>query len=127
MAVTALLFSALVVVVSLMVLAAVRTAFHRSARATALGVAAVAGWLGVTGVLAASGVLADYSATPPAFVRVMGVCSVLSVLLVLSPLGRRLALGVPLAALIGMQVFRLPVELLLHRLHLDGLAPEQMT
>ncbi|MBK7150530.1 MAG: hypothetical protein IPL19_15275 [Sandaracinaceae bacterium] len=127
MTTTAALFSALVFAVALMLVAAIRAAFASSLRATALGAAAVAAWLGITAMLAASGVLADFRGTPPLFVRFMGGCALLSILLVLSPFGRRLAVGVPLAALVGMQVFRLPVELLLHRLHADGLVPVQMT
>lgn len=124
---TPTLFTALVLTVCLMLVAGIRVAFARSGGATVLGASVVAAWLGVTAVLADAGVLSEFSATPPLFVRIMGACVLVCVVLVLSPLGRRLALGIPLPALIGMQVFRLPVELLLHRLHLDGLAPEQMT
>jgi hypothetical protein len=124
---TAALFCVLVLAVSLMLVVAIHVAFARSGRATALGAFGVVAWLGLTAALAASGVLADFRSMPPLFIRFMAACALLSILVVLSPLGRKLALGVPLAALVGMQVFRLPVELLLHRLHLDGLAPEQMT
>jgi len=35
--------------------------------------------------------------------------------------------SVPIAGLIGFQVFRVPVEMVLHRLYVEGLVPVQMT
>ena len=52
---------------------------------------------------------------------------VLSVGLGVSPVGRRLAAGLPLAVLVGVQGFRLPLELLMHRAYEDGLMPVQMS
>jgi hypothetical protein len=42
-------------------------------------------------------------------------------------LGRRLALKLPIAALVGFHAFRLPLELVLHRWHAEGVLPVQMT
>jgi len=44
-----------------------------------------------------------------------------------SPVGKRLALGLPLAALIGFQAFRLPLELVMHRAVRDGVMPNVMS
>ncbi len=44
-----------------------------------------------------------------------------------SALGRMLALGLPLAVLVGFQGFRVLVELLLHRAYTEGLMPVQMS
>jgi hypothetical protein len=44
-----------------------------------------------------------------------------------SELGRRLAIGLPLAVLVGSQAFRVVVELLLHRAYREGLMPVQMS
>ena len=44
-----------------------------------------------------------------------------------SPLGTRLIRGLPLAALVGYQVFRFPLELLMHRAYVEGIMPEQMS
>ena len=127
MTMTAILFSVLVLAVSVMLVAGIHVAYARSTRATVVGASIVSVWLASTAALASSGALANFSATPPFFMRLMGGCALLCVVLVLSPVGRRIALGVPLTALVGMHVFRLPVELLLHRLYAEGLAPEQMT
>jgi hypothetical protein len=45
----------------------------------------------------------------------------------LSPLGHRVAVGVPLGLLVGFQGFRLPLELVLHAWAEQGVAPPQMT
>jgi hypothetical protein len=45
----------------------------------------------------------------------------------LSPLGTLLARGLPLWALVGFQVFRLPLELLMHQAYLEGVMPVQMS
>ena len=41
--------------------------------------------------------------------------------------GLRLALALPVALVIGLQAFRIGVELLLHRLYIEGLVPRLMT
>jgi len=50
----------------------------------------------------------------------------LAILAVFSPLGKRMA-ALPYAALIGFQVFRLPLEFLLYAFHAQGRLPVQMT
>jgi hypothetical protein len=47
--------------------------------------------------------------------------------IVFSPIGTRLASGVGLGAVVALQGFRVPVELLLHRLYVEGAVPIQMT
>ena len=44
-----------------------------------------------------------------------------------APLGTRLIRGLPLAALVGYQVFRFPLELLMHRAYVEGIMPVQMS
>jgi len=84
------------------------------------------GWLVIPGVLAARGVLDRWQAPPPALVLI-GVLTVATVVLALSPVGGRLAASVPLAGLVGYQFFRVPVEWTLHRLFVEGVVPVQMT
>ena len=73
----------------------------------------VGAWMSATGVLATTGMLSGGSLVPPpAF---------------LALLGGRIADTVPLAASVGVQAFRVPLEVLLHRLHLEQGLPEQMT
>lgn len=88
--------------------------------------AGVGGWLAVTGAAAATGALTPGPTPPPLlvfFVLVQGT----AIALALSPFGARLAAATPLAALVGVQAFRLPLELVLHRWHAEGVVPLQMT
>jgi hypothetical protein len=52
---------------------------------------------------------------------------VVSVGLGMSPVGRRLAIGLPLWLLVASQSFRLPLELLMHEAYEAGLMPVQMS
>jgi hypothetical protein len=87
---------------------------------------ATAAWMAATFAAAASGRL-SFATVPPT----MGAAIVLSLALALriglSRTGARIAAGVPLALLVGMQGFRLPLELLLHRAYAEGLMPVQMS
>ena len=85
-----------------------------------------AAWLLLTGVLARSGLLADFSATPPRIALLLFPAILFAILLGVSKFGTRLSL-MPLAFLIGFQAFRIPVELLIHRAVEEGIAPPQMT
>lgn len=124
---TSILFCALVLGVSAMLALGLTSGLGRTPRAHVLGGGAVIAWLALTYTLADDGVFHDFDAAPPPLMRFMGASVVLAIVLVTSGLGRRLALGVPLFALIGMQVFRLPVELVLHRFYVEGVLPVQMT
>ncbi len=82
-------------------------------------------WLAATYALAANGAL--HFAPPPTMVFLIAASLALAVGLGLSPLGRALATGLPLAVLVGYQGFRIAVELLLHRAWAEGLMPVQMS
>jgi len=92
--------------------------------AALLGLAA---WLGVPAALAQNGVLANWDASPPPALALVGALTVLTIALALSPFGGRVAERFSLAALVGFQFFRVPVEWVLHGLAKAGAAPEQMT
>jgi len=96
---------------------------NRSATRAALATAA---WMAATFAAAATGRL-SFATVPPT----MGVVIVLSLALALrigvSGTGARIATGVPLSLLVGLQGFRLPLELLLHRAYAEGLMPVQMS
>ena len=96
------------------------------ARPVLIAAAGTAAWLGITFALAASGLL-SFSTRPPTALVLVVVTVALAVVLATSRLGRRLASGIPLAALVGVQGFRLPLELLLHRSYEEGLMPVQMS
>jgi hypothetical protein len=86
------------------------------------------GWLVYAGILGYSGVVGDASLRPPgpAFLLVP-VFLFVALFLVRSPAGERVALGIPLSIIVGAQVFRVGVELILHQLWLAGMAPRLIT
>jgi hypothetical protein len=124
-------FVALALLVASAFVAAVRYASlrqspSRARRDTAIAGLAVAGWLALTLGLAASGRL-SFTSRPPTIGVVMLVGLMLVLVVGTSRLGLKLATGIPLAALIGAQAFRFPLELLLHRAYGEGLMPVQMS
>ena len=88
----------------------------------ALGAAA---WLALTGGVSASRVL-EVPMTPPRLMIFFVVSMLVALAVAFSPIGTRL-LALPLSALVGFQVFRLPLELILHRWVEAGTLPPQMT
>jgi hypothetical protein len=89
---------------------------------TALGVTA---WLALTGAASASGVL-EASLLPPPIMVFFFASQLAAAGVAFSRLGTRL-LALPAAALVGFQVFRLPLELVLHHWADTGVLPRQMT
>lgn len=98
---------------------------YRSTKAVVIAAVALAVWLGVMGGLVASGKMTTLpmNGLPFFFGSILLICVDLG----LSPVGARLATGVPLAALVGFQAFRLPLELVLHEWAAQGTIPETMT
>ena len=84
-------------------------------------------WLVVPAVLANQGVLDRYSPLPAPALVLIGVITFSTVVLALSAFGARLAAGIPVAGLVGYQVFRVPLEWVLHQLYSEGVIPVQMT
>jgi hypothetical protein len=89
--------------------------------------AGVLAWLLLTALVAGSGVLRRFDATPPPFLILALAVGVVGFIVSYSPLGARLVRGLPLWALVGFQVFRLPLELLMHRAYVEGVMPVQMS
>lgn len=85
------------------------------------------GWLGITGALGASGWLAMWGAMPPRIMLVFAVMLGLGLWIGLGAWGKRLALGLSTAGLVGAQAFRLPLELLMHQAAAEGVMPPQMS
>ena len=97
------------------------------ARRTALRWAiAVIAWLAFTGLAAHSGRL-RFDTMPPTMILLVVVALILSFRIALSRTGERLALGLPLALLVGFQAFRLPLELAMHGAYEQGIMPVQMS
>lgn len=84
-------------------------------------------WMTATWYAAASGALADFDRRPPGLVLLVIAILTASVAIAFSPVGRLLASGLPLAWLVGLQGFRFPLELLMHRAYTDGVMPGQMS
>jgi hypothetical protein len=97
---------------------------NRAALLTATG---SAGWMAITWQLAASGVLQRWDRTPPPFMVLVIAIVALTLIIGLSPLGTRLSRTVPLWMLVGVQAFRLPLELAMHAMYERGIMPVQMS
>ena len=69
----------------------------------------------------------QFDTFPPPGLRVFLALIVATVVIAFSTIGRTLANGVPMILLVGFQVFRLPVELLIHQAATAGIAPIEMT
>jgi hypothetical protein len=121
--VTAVLFVALVLVMALLAFRALRQAGAGSL--VMIAVALV--HLVIPAVLASSGAIDRYSPMPaPALLMILAV-AIVTLAITLAPVGARVIAAVGLPALIGFQVFRIPVEWLLYRLYQEGVVPVQMT
>jgi hypothetical protein len=115
-----------------LIIAAVIAAFfwavlrvHGRGRVFAITLAVFSVWMAALILLVASGRMTSlpFNGIPVFFGSILVIC----VGTALSPFGARLASGVPLAALVGFQVFRLPLELVLHAWAAQGTIPETMT
>ncbi len=84
-------------------------------------------WCAFVLLVAASGLLTRFQARPPPFLVLLVLSAVGTVFIARSSFGERLARGLPLAALVGFQAFRLPLELLLERAAEDGTMPVEMS
>lgn len=96
-------------------------------KAAAIAASLTAGWLVLTFSLASAGSLARFDLRPPPFAFVFLTVIGGGVALGLSPLGKRLALGLPLAALVGLHAFRLPLEVVMHQAAREGVMPHAMS
>ena len=113
---------ALIVAFSFVWLITARHAVWRTrAVAAAVTVLVVTGWLAWSGLLARFDVL-----PPPMAILIVGVLA-MGLGLGLSRVGAHAARVVPLAALVGFQAFRLPLELVMHRAYTAGIMPEELS
>jgi hypothetical protein len=121
---------ALVLVFSLGVGRAWRRTGQSDAAAARAVIASLAGevsWMALTAAAAQSGVLRQWNRNPPPFVILMVGVLVVAGVIAFSPLGRRLAEGLPLWGLVAFQGFRLPLELAMHGMYERGIMPAQMS
>jgi hypothetical protein len=106
-----------------------RAGVNRSLRGRrfALALAVIAAWMAVTGLAARSGILADFARRPPPMMFVVMGTAIAGLAVGLSRVGAQLASGLSFAALIGIQSFRLPLELVMHRAAREGVMPVHMS
>lgn len=88
---------------------------------------ALAVWMALVGGAAAAGLLARFDRTPPPMALLLPVIFGGSIALVVSPVGRSIAASWPLAFLVGLQMFRLPLELVMHRAAGLGIMPAELS
>jgi hypothetical protein len=104
-----------------------RETHTRTLTYTAWAAGAIALWLVVTWQVAASGILAQFDRRPaPLLILLLTVLTV-STVVAFTRYGTRFAFGLPLWILVIGQVFRLPLELLMHRAAVEGVMPPQMS
>ena len=97
-------------------------------RATAVVFIALPTWLLYVGLLAYFGVVRNPALRPPGMVYILLPVFIFVFLFVIrSPAGARVAISIPLWALLGFQVYRVGVELFLHELWREGLIPRMLT
>ena len=84
-------------------------------------------WMAATWVAASSGLLRNWDRTPPPFGLLVVLITAMAIAIAVSSFGKRLAQFVPLWALVGIQGFRLPLELAMHEMYERGIMPEQMS
>jgi CubicO group peptidase (beta-lactamase class C family) len=83
-------------------------------------------WMFATNAIASLGLL-SFPPQPPTMIVLFVFILLISIGLGVTSAGRRLAAGLPLAVLVGVQGFRLPLELAMHRAHEHGIMPVQMS
>lgn len=88
---------------------------------------AIAAGMGAEWLLASSGTLQHWSQRPPPFMVMMAALFVLTLAIALGRTGRRVAAGASFALLVGLQAFRLPLELVMHAAARQGIMPVQMS
>lgn len=94
---------------------------------TGRAVLVIAAWLAVTGGVAASGLLRRTDLVPPPAAALIATVLATGVALASSRVGATLAARVPLVVLVGLQSFRLPLELVMHRAGEQGIMPPALS
>jgi hypothetical protein len=85
------------------------------------------GWLALTIWIAASGVLRQFDRRPPPIMFLMVAMLALAAWLAFSWVGDVVVRHTSWVALVGLQAFRLPLELLMHHAYTEGVMPVQMS
>jgi uncharacterized membrane protein YeaQ/YmgE (transglycosylase-associated protein family) len=99
---------------------------ERRLRNGLMATVAVVAWAGATGAYVGAGFVPAEQPFP-GVVPLLVASLVMSVSVALSPLGKQLAVGVSLFWIVGIQAFRLPLELVLHAWGEQGTIPVALT
>lgn len=105
--------------------AAYRASGQTSHRPASLVAACILLWLALTSLPVASGWITAHPF--PGLPLYLGTVNAAALAFACSPIGKKLATGLPIAALVGFQAFRLPLEVVLHSWASQGTIPETMT
>ncbi|HEY1100556.1 MAG TPA: hypothetical protein VGF99_16565 [Myxococcota bacterium] len=117
-----------IVLLSLLVTVLTWAAVRRRAPALSTRfVVGAAAWWALSGALAGSGVLARFDARPPPVLLFFVGALVLAVLLGRSKTAAQLVDGEGIGVVIGVQAFRLPLELAMHSAAIDGVMPAELS
>lgn len=129
-----LAFVIIPVVLAIALVAAVAVAWRRAgepagatARATLLMAAGTAAWMALTWVLADRGVFRQWDRIPPSIAVLVALIALIAGRLAFGGVGHRLSRHMPLWLLVGIQGFRLPLELAMHAMADRGIMPVQMS
>ena len=126
---TTVLFIALVLVMAVLVglaLLRIEAQVGRGRRWASVGGFLVV-YLAVPALLATSGQFDRYDSVPAPALAMVLLLTLVTVRFATSAAGARVASSVGVAALVGFQLFRVPVEWLLYRLSVEQVIPEVMT
>jgi hypothetical protein len=96
-------------------------------RVSILTVAGAAAWMAAAWLAADSGVLRQWERNPPPFALLVVAIVAVATGIAFSGFGGRLAQFLPLWMLVGIQAFRLPLELAMHTMAERGIMPELMS
>jgi len=120
-----ILFLAFVVVIIMLIAAGmIRYLPHHFKIPALVGLAV---WITYGGILGYTGVIAKTSTLPPGMFYLLVPIIMLVIFMARSRFGETVALSFPLWLLMGMESFRLVVEIFLHQLWLDGQLPKMLT
>lgn len=97
-----------------------------SRRAAVLAAAGTVAWLSLTLLAARSGILRQWTGTPPPFAILVITIFAMAAAISFSRMGGRLA-RLPLWMLVAIQSFRFPLEIAMHRMYERGIMPEPMS
>lgn len=83
--------------------------------------------MSISAYLATSGILANFKVFPPPMAIMIVGLVVISFIIGLSSFGKEIALGLSFSSLVGLQIFRLPLELIMHHASNLGIMPPQLS